>query len=339
VLRRWEIHKTVDIDNVRDGVLRNEPQLLESLEHTNIVRVFDAWVHPGDVKLATFVMPEIRGGSLDKLLLEGIRLSVSDTIRLGVQMSHALAYLHNEGGFLHRDVKPGNLLLSASGETGYLTDFGSAARLDAAGRTGAYGWQLYYADGKGVSAGFFTPETDIFGLSVALFEACSGHLPFESFDPETVHKRVFSGRRPLPSRCYEAFPPHIPARLRGLLRKGMREDPNGRFGSAAALATALNGLRCIDWAQVDGEGLIGEWRGWWRSLRSDGDGRLCRVTSRPLGTGPRRGELRFSAQFQSRGAEWRRLRPDATLRASDLAGAGKFFDSVDAAVAQVRAAQ
>jgi serine/threonine protein kinase len=344
-LRRWEVHKTCLVP-VRDALVRSEPRLLSNLKHDHIVPIYNAEIIPdydelvrGEGDVVTFSMPFIDGGSLRELVEGGSTLSVGETIRIGVQVGSALAYLHTEQRMLHRDVKPGNILVRGDRSGAFLTDFGSAALLDDVDRTGPYGFELYYGDGRAVESGYFTPTTDTFGLATALFEACSGPLPFEDTSPAVVHDRVYvQGRRPLVDRCYEAFAPHIPAALRRVLRKGMRREPGDREPSARDFVTALDALHGVDWRPVvTTNDAIACWEGFWSSTRLLDAGRRLKVETRPLKAGRRKGDQRVEALYLSEATGWRRM-SSSTITADDVEALADFFDTVDDAVAHNRAA-
>lgn len=339
-LHRWEVEKAVHV-SIADAVVRSEPHLLSTIRHPNVVPVFHAEIAAGTDDVVVFTMPAIDGGSLEDLIETGSRLSVGETISVGSGISSALAYTHHDIGFLHRDVKPANVLVSADHTTGYLTDFGSAARIDQAGRTGAYGFDLYNGDGAAVCAGHFTVATDIYGLGTTLFQACSGPLPFDDYDPEDIYRRVFQqGRRALPNRHYEAFEPHIPQALRRVLRKAMKQSPTDRYQNARDFARDLQRLRVVDWRRTAcGDGLVGTWEGRWRSERNADRARTLLVRTHTLTAGQSRGRLRAEGYWLlGSSAKRRRVVPDATIDVDDTDALAAFFDTVDAAVAHNRAA-
>src|SRR3990172_517770 len=112
-----------------------EMEILKTLRHPNIVRCFGG-ICEGDQRF--YAMELVEGGTLDRVLEEKGRLPWEQVIEYGVQMASALAYAH-ERGVVHRDIKPGNFLLTTTGKL-RLSDFGlatviAATKLTAAGRT------------------------------------------------------------------------------------------------------------------------------------------------------------------------------------------------------------
>ena len=160
----WQ--KTVPLLGLQDAMFATEPQLVEALDHPNIVQVREAQFDPQITDAVTFVMRHYEGGSAADALGNGHRFSINEAIALTFQLLDALAYLHVEMGFVHRDIKPHNLLLDAPRTTGYLSDFGSAARIGADGSVNSAGWTLAYLDPAAALSGRMTTRSDLYAAGV-----------------------------------------------------------------------------------------------------------------------------------------------------------------------------
>ena len=115
------VQKTVYMHGLEDA-LANEPAFLHRLDHRRIVPVREAQWDPNEDRAITFVMPHLAGGSVHDALLEGYRFSLHQAITIVIDALDALAYVHRQFSALHRDTKPGNVLLDAERKHGYLSD-------------------------------------------------------------------------------------------------------------------------------------------------------------------------------------------------------------------------
>ncbi|OJV59336.1 MAG: hypothetical protein BGO38_17915 [Cellulomonas sp. 73-145] len=167
-----------------------EARLLASLSHPHLVTVYDAHLD-GDEPF--FVMELVAGQSLDRRLQQG-PLSTDDVRRVGTQVADALAYVHGRG-LVHRDVKPGNILLGTdlSGAVdARLADFG-IARLEDGARLTATGQLLgtaAYLSPEQVRGAAVGPATDVYALGLVLIEALSGQLVFPGRAVESAVARL-----------------------------------------------------------------------------------------------------------------------------------------------------
>ncbi len=333
------VQKTVPLTGLPDAMMLTEPQVIDRLDHPHIVKIREAQFDPQVPGAVTYVMPYYPGGSVEKQLFAGGKFSVVQALTLTGHLLDALAYLHVEVGFVHRDVKPGNLLLDATQATGFLSDFGSAARLGPGGSVVTRGFTLPYVDPAAMTIGLMTVRSDIFGVGMILFEMLSGSL-LPWFDPAKASTRVMSGKRAYPDGYFH-YAPHIPDAVRRLVNKAIMAEPTKRFASAADMATAVDKVvrRVIDWHRVSGSGLEGEWQGSWPPTKPQAQRRQYRVTSSIVPRGKHAGRRFLEATYLT-GSGWRRFgRLVLRVDTSDHAAVSKFFDSVDAQVAQIRAAR
>lgn len=205
-----------------------EARLLASLSHPHLVTVYDAHLD-GDEPF--FVMELVAGQSLDRRLQQG-PLSTDDVRLVGTQVADALAYVHGRG-LVHRDVKPGNILVGAdlSGAVdARLADFG-IARLEDGTRLTATGQLLgtaAYLSPEQVRGGSVGPATDVYALGLVLIEALSGRLVFPGRAVESAVARLHRQ-------------PELPAAagpIGGVLQRMTALEPDER-PTAAQVAAAL----------------------------------------------------------------------------------------------------
>ncbi|MEO3810894.1 protein kinase [Sphaerisporangium sp. B11E5] len=212
---------------------QGEARAMATINHPGVVDVYDYGVSdvPGAGPTAYLVMRFVDGEPLDRLLARLGRIAPEPAVELIAQAASALQAVH-DGGIVHRDVKPGNLLVRPDG-TLVLTDFGIARaeighRLTDAGMvlgTAAY-CAPEQAEGQPV-----TPAVDIYALGVVAYECLAGRRPFDGDTPVTIAlKHIREDPPPLP--------PDVPPPVRHLVERALAKDPARRWRSAAEMSTA-----------------------------------------------------------------------------------------------------
>jgi serine/threonine protein kinase len=204
-----------------------EAKAAARLNHPNIVTIHDV----GRAEGAHFIVMEyVDGPSLAELLQRREGLPSQRASRVVSDVARALDYAHQRG-FVHRDVKPGNILLSADG-TAKLVDFGivKAAEGTRLTQTGTLlGTPAYMSpeQAKGAAIG---QGTDIYSLGVVTYEMLSGRVPFTGPTVAVLHAHVYD-------------PPDLgvlPGGVQHVVGKALAKDPGARYGSAGAFARALD---------------------------------------------------------------------------------------------------
>ncbi len=209
---------------------RREAQAAGRLTHPNIVGVFDYGEEP---PLAFIVMEYAPGTELKKILDKGERLPPAEALRIMEGVLAGLQYSH-ERGVVHRDIKPGNVILSPDG-TVKIADFG-IARIESSSMTQAgtiMGTPAYMSPeqfmGQTVDA-----RTDIYSAGVMLYQLLTGERPFDGGMSAIMHKAL-NTEAPRPSDLSVTAPPALDA----VVAKAMAKRPEGRYQSAAAFAAAI----------------------------------------------------------------------------------------------------
>jgi hypothetical protein len=205
-----------------------------SLQHPNVATVLDYGELPDADRSPTpfLVMELVDGRPLSALLADHQALS-SDVARdVVAQAADGVAAAHRLG-IVHRDVKPGNLLVTPDGRV-KVTDFGVARSLDEAPltTTGQLVGTPHYLSPEQVEGAGATPASDVYALGIVLYECLTGQRPFTG--DTAVATALMHVRSPLPP-----FPDSVPERLQEITRRATAKDPAARFGSMEAFAAAL----------------------------------------------------------------------------------------------------
>lgn len=327
LFKREMVQKTINVLGVEDAVAYREPQLLDKIDHGRIVRIREAQPDPDIPWTVTLITEYVEGGSVADALDAGARFGARQALTVAADVADALDYLHHvrledHDGFVHRDVKPGNVLLDAAGARGMLTDLGSAAPLLPDGTCGAQAGTLGYQPPE-YAAGAMTVRSDLYGLGMTLLEMLSGPLPFDRIGGPRMAKSAAAGRRTFPDRMV-AFGPHVNDTVRRAVRSLMAVDAARRPSTAANAAGVLRRIKTIDWRHDDGDGLDGEWTGA-GVADARGRARQYRLTSHVLRAGPSAGMRRVSVFYRDSGGGWRRVAEDRVAGAADGTALSEAF--------------
>lgn len=228
-------------------MLLDEARLAARIHHPNVVSTLDV-VSTGDELVV--VMEYVHGESLAKLartakdLDDGIPPSIATTIAIdALHGLHAAHEVRDESGALlglvHRDVSPQNLMVGVDGVT-RIADFGIAK---AAGRSqetrdGTVKGKLTYMAPEQIERGELTRATDIFALSVVLWEMLTGQRLFEGKTDGEVLRRILLDQVPPPS----SRAPNVPQEYDEILARGLARDPADRYKTAREMALALEAI-------------------------------------------------------------------------------------------------
>lgn len=232
-----------------------EARMTASLNHPGIAAVHDYGETTGDTvgalpgaaagsatdpdadpDIAYLVMELVAGDPLATILMRHPRLSPDRTLDILGQAADALQAAH-ERGLVHRDVKPGNILITPAG-TVKLTDFGIARATDAAPvtRHGMVMGTAHYIAPEQAAGDDAGPASDVYSLAVVGYECLAGKRPFQADNAVTLAMMHIRDRPP-------PLPPDVPSGVRALIEATMVKDPRQRYGTGGEFAAAVAAVR------------------------------------------------------------------------------------------------
>lgn len=219
---------------------RAEARATAALHHRSIVPIYDYGEAQG---MMFFAMERVDGMSLDKHISSARRMQRApleplDAARRFAGVADALGFAHRRR-LLHRDVKPGNILVAGDGSLA-LTDFGLAKALDHASmnltsKGGGFLGTLHYASPEQALGAELTPASDLYSLGVTMFEAVTGQLPLAGKTTEALLQSILHGT---PKRLRDCAP-KPPRDLEAVIDKLLAREPGDRYQDGEALARDL----------------------------------------------------------------------------------------------------
>lgn len=216
-------------DELARARLRDEARIVSNLRHPGIAQVFDyGEAEVGGEVQAYLALQLVEGRTLREVLRE-VRLSPDSVWTLIAQVADALAHAH-AAGVVHRDVKPGNIMLTPAGDA-VLLDFGIARRTDfePLTLTGTIVGTVDYLSSEQANGQSATPRSDLYALGCVAYEALTGVRPFQRATmAETLAAHAHCEAAPLPRE--------LPPALRALIEQMIRRDPSQRPADAATVA-------------------------------------------------------------------------------------------------------
>ena len=219
----------------------------QQLHHANIVRGLAQGFDP-ETQKHFLVLEYTDGPNALQLLQKGGPLPIGRVVRAGIEIARALQYLH-AGGFIHRDVKPENVLIGSDG-TVILADLGLAKRLtgDAELTTTnqGVGTPHYMPYEQSVNGELVDGRSDLFALGATMYHLLTSRLPFRGeTHEEIVREKAQDAYCPI-----REFRPDATPILDLILARTLALDPRARFQNASELITALQSLEEQDWELV-----------------------------------------------------------------------------------------
>jgi TolB-like protein/Tfp pilus assembly protein PilF/predicted Ser/Thr protein kinase len=236
---------------------RLEAQAAASLDHPCIVPIYEVGERDGQ---CYFSMKFVEGGQLDEEV-KNTPFSIRQTVELIAKVARTVHYAH-EHGILHRDIKPGNILLDAKGEP-HLTDFGLARLVESESTVTrtleVLGTPSYMAPEQAAGNNTkLTSATDVYGLGAVLYQLLTGHPPFAGGTTyETI--KLLLETEPRPPRLWD---PKVDRDLSTICLKCLDKDPRRRYSSALALAEDLERWLKHEPIQARHTGVVARGRKW-----------------------------------------------------------------------------
>lgn len=217
----------------------NEAQAAGRLHHAGIVSIFDVGENPENQD-PYIILEYVSGESLNRILAREKKLPLKKALQLAAEIAEALDYAH-EQGVVHRDIKPGNILVTEDGRA-KIADFGIAklnlAHFTLPGRV--MGTPAYMApeqlSGEGVDG-----RSDLFSLGVILYALVTGHSPFQGNSATTVCFKV-ANREPVAATAFDLT---LPPELDEVISRAMAKDPDQRYQRGSEFAADLRRLQKI----------------------------------------------------------------------------------------------
>lgn len=213
---------------------KREAQAVAKLSHPNIVSIYQFGADRGIYYMA---MAFIDGADVDWLINDYRRenrlISYEGILKIVGQITAALDYAHSQG-VIHRDVKPGNIMITSQGRA-YLTDFGLVRDMAIPTLGEIFGSPDYIAPEQAINSAKAVPQSDLYSLGVVIYQMMTDRLPFVGSDPNEVAIMHIEQPLPPPSQFNPALTPDIEAVIMRSLAKRVAD----RYQSGAEMFNAL----------------------------------------------------------------------------------------------------
>lgn len=315
-----QVGKRIDLLGADKSVAALEATLLTTIRHDNIapvteVALVDGYTPP--LKVIEMVMPYYERGSIFDAMLKGERFSLADGRRLAIEALRGASEINECHNILHRDHKTPNVFIDDKGHA-RIGDLGVAIAMDPDGTAEAYPNVQLYSPPETFVTQRASRHSEIYQLGLVAFELMNGPLPYEENPRDEVMKRLEKGRRG-PRRQDLDFKPWVSKRMRTVIAKAIKQNPDERYANAMQMIDALRAVKMIDWLQTVDEPDRLVWEG--ASVqRPDRRYRVEAVQRRRGG-----GWKLSGSQCVTR---WQRVHDDQIVADPIGKDAGDFFESI-----------
>jgi hypothetical protein len=218
---------------------KQEARAIARLNHPNTVRIH--FVGEGE-GLVYYAMPYLEGRTVADLLKAEGPLTVEGALRIVEPVLEALQHAHDHG-LVHRDVKPGNILIESGTGRPLLVDFGIVKYLDGPAHLTEAGFivgtPLYMSPEQALGSQSVDARSDLYGMGAVLFQLLTGAPPFEGTDSQEIVGRHIHEPVPSASLSREGIPPWIS----GIVIRAMAKHPDDRFPTARAMLEAIHAAK------------------------------------------------------------------------------------------------
>ena len=215
---------------------RREAQAAASLSHPNIVNVYDVGVEEDTYYI---VMEYIDGKTLKEIIKEKGKLSVEETLDIGMKVVDALINAHSNK-VIHRDIKPHNIMVTGDGRV-KVTDFGiaRAATSSTITSTNSVLGSAHYFSPEQARGGYTDEKSDIYSVGIMIYEMCTGKLPFDGDSPVTIAIKHIQEEAVAPTK----IDPTVPEELEKIIMKCIEKVQNSRYKSSEELLIELKNVK------------------------------------------------------------------------------------------------
>ncbi len=210
---------------------RTEAQSAASLEHPNIVNIYDVGSEDG---MYYIVMEYVEGITLKTYVEKKGHLTFKESVSIAIQVARGIESAHNKN-IIHRDIKPQNIIISTEGKV-KVTDFGIARAASANTISSDVMGSVHYASPEQARNGFVDTRSDIYSLGIVMYEMVTGRVPFDGETTVAVAIQHLQEEMPQPS----AYAEKLPISMEKIILKCAQKNPDRRYQTIEDL---LNDLR------------------------------------------------------------------------------------------------
>ena len=210
-----------------------EAQAAAAVVHDNVIAIHGVDEYNN---LPYLVMPYVKGESLQKRIDRDGTLSTIEVLRIAMQIAKGLAAAHGQG-LVHRDIKPGNILLPENVERVIITDFGLARAADDASltRSGVIAGTPQYMSPEQARGEGIDHRSDLFSLGSVMYAMCTGHPPFRAETPYGILRRITDNE----PRPIQEINGELPNWLCNIVTRLLSKEPGNRFANGSEVASLL----------------------------------------------------------------------------------------------------